>query len=129
MTPPLPLISSSARSKRFFRCAPFCAFEPASGPPTPNRIGSPAAALAGYAPAGSVNSAVNALATTARRVNIDEPDMRIAVYSSAMSIIWLYLVSGIKRHHAMEAHGARLSVTHHGAARHSVRAPLNGILK
>src|SRR5215211_7347785 len=44
LIPPAPLISSSARSKPFFHCAPYCAFGPVSGPLTPIRIGSPLAA-------------------------------------------------------------------------------------
>src|SRR5689334_20950804 len=55
--PPALLISSSARSKPFFHCAPYCAFGPVSGPLTPIRIGSPlaaapdcAAAAVGFAP-------------------------------------------------------------------------------
>ena len=38
--PPAALISSSARSKPFFHCAPYWAYWPVSGPLTPIRIGS-----------------------------------------------------------------------------------------
>ena len=38
--PPAAWISSSARSKPCFHCAPYCAFGPVNGPLTPNRIGS-----------------------------------------------------------------------------------------
>ena len=40
LIPPAALISSSARSKPFFHCAPYCAYWPVSGPVTPIRIGS-----------------------------------------------------------------------------------------
>jgi hypothetical protein len=72
LTPPLLLISSSARSKPFFHCAPYCAFGPVSGPLTPSKIGSPFGSSAREA---GVNATESAIESRTRRVRDSDARM------------------------------------------------------
>src|SRR6185503_364150 len=66
--PPAAWISSSARSKPCFHCAPYCAFGPVNGPLTPSMIGSDDCARAPRDIAAPVTKAAREPLTRLRRL-------------------------------------------------------------
>ena len=65
--PPLPLISSSARSKPRFHCSPYCASCPVSGPLTPITTGSPDTPAASAPPVDKPHAAASAATVPSTR--------------------------------------------------------------
>src|SRR6266852_7678752 len=66
--PPAAWISSSARSKPCFHCAPYCAFGPVKGPLTPSMMGSEDCARAARDIAAPVTMAARDPLTKVRRL-------------------------------------------------------------
>src|SRR6202008_1651000 len=68
--PPAAWISSSARSKPCFHCAPYCAFGPVKGPLTPSVIGSEESAKAARETAVPASMAASDPLTKLRRLKL-----------------------------------------------------------